>query len=147
MKRVYTSPAFVVEQFEANQCIAGCDWSIVSGKDAVRVYCVKTSYITVFTSAIGCTYKRNAFTSTAEAEAFFSHMFQWGDDVSEDSNDNKDYTYKWTTEQRKAANAEIEDGFKKYTANTILVGKNSSGRTHAGYALDYINGLEGKALS
>lgn len=149
MKRVYTSPAFVVEQFEANQCIAGCDWSIVSGTDAVKIYCAKTSYVTVFTSSNGdCTYKRNAFTSTSDATSFFSQLFQWGSDVAEVTEGNAKYTSQWTGTQRDKANAEINNGFALKYSDTIKIGKNNSGVTHAGYALDYLNGsTEGKALS
>lgn len=148
MKRVYEKPLMHCEEFVPNQFIAGCDLNIVSGTDTVKIYCAKTSYVTVFTSTIGCAYKHAAFTSTSEAKTFFSQLFQWGDNVAEGGNvTNNTTSLGWTDAQKKAANAEINNG-QKLNSGTVSLGGYSGGRVHAGYALDYLNGFEeGKALS
>ncbi|MCF2667980.1 hypothetical protein [Faecalicatena contorta] len=152
MKKRYGKPLMHCEEFVPNQFIAGCDLNIVSGTDTVKIYCAKTSYVTVFTSAIGCAYQRAAFTSTSEAEKFFSQLFQWGDGVAEGGNvTNNTTSLGWTSTQKNAANAEIDNGRPLYSGTVDLGGYSSSGhgsRVHAGYALDYLNGFEeGKALS
>ena len=148
MKRRYERPVIAVEKFVPNQCIAGCDWSIVSGTDAVKVYCAKTSYTTVFTNTNNdCHYKHNAFTSTSEATTFFSNLFQWGSDVQEATN-GSNYTGNWGDDRKERAENEIKNGFSLRYSDTIKIGNNNSGVTHAGYALDFLNGTgEGKALS
>lgn len=140
----YTKPLIHDEQFVSNQFIAGCSANIVSGTSPVNVYCVKTSHITVFTSTTtgGCTYKRDPFTSTAEASSFFSSLFQWSDAVSEQESNNKSFTQA----QMNAGNAEIDNGWPKRFPNTIVVGT-QHGKTHAGYALDFLQDHEGKYIS
>lgn len=147
MKRKYEKPLMHSEEFMPNQFIAGCALNIVSGDDTVKVYCAKTSYITVFTSKIACTYQREAFTSTAEAETFFGKLFQWGS-VAEGGNVNNYTTTKgWTDEQRSKAEKEINNGWENTLSGTIVVGSRGD-KVHAGYALDYLNGFEeGKAIS
>lgn len=152
MKLKYERPVMYCEEFVANSFVAGCDLNIVSGTDTVKIYCAKTSYVTVFTDKIGCTYQRAAFTSTSEAKDFFSQLFQWGDGIAEGGNvTNNTTSLGWTTAQQKAANAEINNG-TTLNAGTVDIGGYGSGghgsRVHAGYALDYLNGFkEGKALS
>lgn len=50
----YMKPDFQTVEFNAQQAVAGCDLNIVSGKDTVKIYCVQTSYVTVFTDSLGC---------------------------------------------------------------------------------------------
>lgn len=153
MKRVYEKPLMHCEEFVPNQFIAGCDLNIVSGTDTVKIYCAKTSYVTVFTSTISCAYQRAAFTSKSEAINYFSQLFQWGDDMAEGGSvTNNTTSFGWTDAQRNAANEEINNG-QRLNSGTVNLGGYSSGghggsRVHAGYALDYLNGFEeGKALS
>lgn len=147
MKKDYIKPMLHSEEFTPNQYIAGCMLNIVSGKEAVKVYCAQKSYITVFTAAASCTYQREAFTSTTEAENFFGSLFEWDDSVAEGGQVSNNLTTKdWTNEQKSTAQKEIDN---KWTTlqGTIHVG-GYFGRTHAGYALDYLNGFEeGKAIS
>lgn len=147
----YMKPDFQTVEFNAQQAVAGCDLNIVSGKDTVKIYCAKTSYVTVFTDSLGCAYKTNPFTSTSEAESFFSHLFQWGDKIAEGGNvTNNTTSLGWTNAQKKKANREINNGQWLRYSDTFDLGGYSGygGRVHAGYALDYLNGFEeGKALS
>lgn len=153
--KAYNKPEFYVTEFQSNAYVAGCDLNIVSGTDTVKIYCAKQSYVTVFTSTLGCAYKRSAFTSTSAAESFFSKLFQWGDSIAEGGNvTNNTTSLGWTDEQKKTANAEIDNGRTVFDDTIDLQGYGSSNqghggsRVHAGYALDYLNGFEeGKALS
>lgn len=146
MKKDYIKPMLHSEGFTPNQYIAGCALSIV-GKDTVKVYCAEQSYITVFTSKIGCTYQKDKFESTADAEEFFSHLFEWDDTVAEGRNTTNNTTsLGWSNSQKSTAKKEIDNKWSMLQG-TIHVG-GYSGRTHAGYALDYLNGFEeGKAIS
>lgn len=105
----------------------------------------------MFTDSLGCAYKTNPFTSTSEAESFFSHLFQWGDKIAEGGNvTNNTTSLGWTNAQKKKANREINNGQWLRYSDTFDLGGYSGygGRVHAGYALDYLNGFEeGKALS
>lgn len=148
----YMKPDFQTVEFNAQQAVAGCDLNIVSGTNTVQVYCAQTSYVTVFTDSLGCAYKTNPFTSTSEAESFFSHLFQWGDGIAENTWTNITTTAKWTDEQKRKANKEINNGQKLLYSETFDLGGYGRGghgsRVHAGYALDYLNDFEeGKALS
>ncbi len=151
MKLKYEKPAMYCEEFAANSFVAGCDLNIVSGTDTVKIYCAKTSYVTVFTSAISCAYQREPFTSTSAAKSFFSNLFQWGDDIAEGGSvTNNTTSLGWTQAQKDAANAEINNG-TPINGGTVDLGgyrDGRNGKVHAGYALDYLNGFqEGKALS
>ncbi|MGN1168261.1 MAG: hypothetical protein ACI4S2_17745 [Lachnospiraceae bacterium] len=149
MKKVYEKPLMHSEEFVPNAFIAGCDLNIVSGTDTVKIYCAKTSYVTVFTSTLGCAYKHDPFTSTAEAEKFFGGLFQWGDGIAEGGNvTNNTTSLGWTDEQKRTANSEINNQRTLLSGTTDLGGYSNGSKVHAGYALDYINGFEeGKALS
>ena len=152
MKRVYEKPLMHCEEFVPNQFIAGCDLNIVSGTNTVKIYCSKTSYVTVFTSTISCTVKHDPFTSTSAAESFFSQLFQWGDGIAEGGSvTNNTTSLGWTDAQKKAAENEINNGTPIYSGTVDLGGYGNGGhgsKVHAGYALDYLNGFEeGKALS
>ena len=148
----YMKPDFQTVEFNAQQAVAGCDLNIVSGTNTVQVYCAQTSYVTVFTDRLGCAYKRDPFTSTSEAESFFSHLFQWGEKIAEGGNVTNNTTTKdWTVDQKIKANWEIYNGRTTLEGTVDLGGYGRGGhgsRVHAGYALDYLNGFEeGKALS
>lgn len=153
--KAYNKPEFYVTEFQSNAYVAGCDLNIVSGTDTVKVYCSKTSYTTIFTSSISCAYNINPFTSNGAAESFFSKLFQWGDGIAErGSVTNNTTSLGWTDTQKQAAEREINNGKSLYYEDTYDLGGYTSGdhggssRTHAGYALDYLNGFEeGKALS
>ena len=157
MKKVYESPMMHCEEFVPNQFIAGCDLNIVSGTNTVKIYCSRTSYVTVFTSAINCAFKHAPFTSTSAAESYFSKLFQWGDGIAEGGSvTNNTTSLGWTNAQKSAAEAEINNGTPLNNGTEDLGGyrSNTSGghgggsKVHAGYALDYLNGFEeGKALS
>lgn len=149
MKKVYESPMMHCEEFVPNQFIAGCDLNIVSGTDTVKIYCAKTSYVTVFTSAISCAVKHDPFTSSSAAESYFSQLFQWGDKIAEGGNvTNNTTSLGWTEAQKQAANDEIDNQRTLKSGTVDLGGYSNKGRVHAGYALDYLNGFEeGKALS
>lgn len=148
----YMKPDFQTVEFNAQQAVAGCDLNIVSGTNTVQVYCAQTSYVTVFTDSLGCAYKRDPFTSTADAKSFFSHLFQWGDGIAEGGYVNNYTTTKdWSYAQKVAANWEIYNGRDTLKGTFDLGGYGSGGHgstVHAGYASDYLNGFEeGKALS
>ena len=148
--KAYNKPEFYVTEFQSNAYVAGCDLNIVSGTDTVKIYCGKTSYTTIFTSSISCAYNLNPFTSIGAAESFFSKLFQWGDKIAEGGNvTNNTTSLGWTDEQRKNANAEINNGQSVFEGTYDLGGYDyGHSRVHAGYALDYLNGFEeGKALS
>lgn len=154
MKKTYMKPRIHVEEFTPNQFIAGCDLNIVSGTNTVKIYCAKQSFVTVFTNAIGCKIIHAPFTSTQEAKDYFSHLFQWGDGIAEGTDVTNNTTHLgWTQQQKNTANQEINNGQQKLLNGTIDLGGYTSsgwghGKTHAGYALDFLNGFkEGKALS
>ena len=145
----YVKPMLYSEEFTANQFIAGCALNIVSGTDTVRIYCAQTSYVTVFTNEIGCSVIHDPFTSTSEAESYFSHLFQWGDNIAEGGNITNNTTHLgWSNAQRSAARAEINNGQEISSGTLDLGGYSNRSRVHAGYALDYLNGFEeGSAIS
>ncbi|MGN0773744.1 MAG: hypothetical protein ACI4MP_08165 [Candidatus Ventricola sp.] len=147
--KAYNKPEFYVTEFVPNAYVAGCDLNIVSGTNTVKIYCVKTSYVTVFTSTLDCAYQRDAFTSTSAAKSFFSQLFQWGDGVAEGGNvTNNTTSLGWTQDQKNTANSEINNGRTLLTGTEDLGGYGNNSKVHAGYALDYLNGFkEGKALS
>lgn len=147
--KAYNKPEFYVTEFVPNAYVAGCDLNIVSGTDTVKIYCVKTSYVTVFTSSLSCAYQRDAFTSTSAAESFFSKLFQWGDGVAEGGNvTNNTTSLGWNDTQKQTANQEISNGTTLLPDTVDLGGYGNKSKVHAGYALDYLNGFEeGKALS
>lgn len=159
MKKAYMKPRIHVEEFTPNQFIAGCDLNIVSGTNTVKIYCAQQSYVTVFTDSVGCKIIHAPFTSTQEAKDYFSHLFQWGDGIAEGGSVTNNTTHLgWTQAQKDTARKEINNGQKTLLSGTIDLGGygSSSGwghgdggnRTHAGYALDFLNGFEeGKALS
>lgn len=149
MKKRYEKPLMHSEAFMPNQFIAGCALNIVSGTDTVKVYCAKTSYITVFTAENSCTYQRAPFTSSSEAETFFGSLFQWGDGVAEGGYVNNNTTsLGWEKSQKEQAQKEIDNGWKTLPGTIKVGNQDGGGRVHAGYCLDYLNGFqEGKALS
>lgn len=145
----YVKPMLYSEEFTANQFIAGCALNIVSGTDTVRIYCAQTSYVTVFTNEIGCSVIHAPFTSTSEAQSYFSHLFQWGNNIAEGGNITNNTTHLgWSNAQKSAARAEINNGQEISSGTLDLGGYSKRSRVHAGYALDYLNDFEeGSAIS